>query len=986
MKRVFGLPAGPLSVWLAIILSICIGVVTVLAVRNLVFLKIGLRNIPRRPGRSALIVLGLMLGTTIIASSLLTGDTMATAVRASVVESLGVIDEAVTGGTSADAADLAGLEAAKPYFDARDAGEAVERATTTLPVDGATAAIIEPVAAQHRAGGRTAPGVTLFAPDAARAEQFGLGEVADLGPGEVLLNERAADELAASTGSTILLLAGDQLAELRVAGVGDYRGTTADGAAVIAPLRGAQDLLQRPGMVNHILVSNAGGETSGVRHTDAVETAIDEAVAELGLDAQPTKRDGLEAADATGNVFVSLFTTFGSFSMAAGILLIFLIFVMLAAERRPEMGMSRAVGTQRRHLVQSFLYEGAAYDLAAAAVGSVLGVGVSFVMVQAVASAFTEQESLDLSYSLSARSLLIAYAIGVLLTLAVVTASAWRVSRLNIVSAIRDIPETVDTDDRRRRWVYIVSGIVLGGLMAASGAAGQVFLPWMLGVSIVIISLVTVVKAVGGSERLAYSAAGAFLLVWWMLPLSTFDSIFGEMSKDFSIWIASGLVIVVAATWLVTYNADVVLGVASWLAAPFRSWRPVAKMAVAYPLRSRFRTGVTMAMFMLVVFTLVTGSTIPTAFIRSFDDVDRFGGGFDVRAMTAPAAAVTDLRAELPDEVASDVESAGAQSFVPVEARQAGTGTAFARYPVRGVDDGFARRSTYEFAALATGYDTPREVWSALSDTPGLAVVDPFVAPRRDQWGFAIPPDFQLSGFYVEDREFAPVPVVVHDPLTDTTVELTVIGVLSDNVPFDMAGITVSQRTLEPFGERALPTIHHFAVDDGVDPDTFADSVEASLLARGVEAETYQSLLDDAVSGNMLFIRLVQGFMALGLVVGVAALGVISARAVVERRQQLGMLRAIGFQPEMIRRTLLTETSIVAMTAIVAGSVLGLILSYNVIADAQNQLSTAQVTFAVPWLNLAVIFAAVIVASLLTTLLSAFRATRIYPAEALRYR
>ena len=41
--------------------------------------------------------------------------------------------------------------------------------------------------------------------------------------------------------------------------------------------------------------------------------------------------------------------------------------------------------------------------------------------------------------------------------------------------------------------------------------------------------------------------------------------------------------------------------------------------------------------------------------------------------------------------------------------------------------------------------------------------------------------------------------------------------------------------------------------------------------------------------------------MGLGLVVGVAALGVISARAVVERKQQIGILRAIGFRRRMIR-------------------------------------------------------------------------------------
>ena len=35
--------------------------------------------------------------------------------------------------------------------------------------------------------------------------------------------------------------------------------------------------------------------------------------------------------------------------------------------------------------------------------------------------------------------------------------------------------------------------------------------------------------------------------------------------------------------------------------------------------------------------------------------------------------------------------------------------------------------------------------------------------------------------------------------------------------------------------------------------------------------------------------------MGLGLVVGIAALGVIAARSVVERRQQIGVLRALGF-------------------------------------------------------------------------------------------
>ncbi len=985
MSRVFGLPAGPLAVTLALVLAAALGAVAVLALRNLVFLRMGVRNIPRRRGRTVLIVTGLMLGTSIIAAALLTGDTMASAVRSSAVRSLGAIDETVTAGTDASITGTEVVTATKPYFDAAPAVAAMDAAAASLPVDGVAAAIMEPVAAQHAAAGRTEPRLGLLAPDPARAGALGLGDVSGLADDEVLLTDKAAEELRAPPGSTIAVLVADRVAEVRVAGVGPYHGTgTADGLGVLMSLPAAQRLLDRPGAVNHVLVSNTGGETEGARSTGRVEPALDAALAPLGLDAQPAKQDALDDAAATGDAFVQLFTTFGTFSMAAGVLLIFLIFVMLAAERRPEMGMARAVGIQRRHLVQTFLFEGTVYDLAAAVVGVALGVAVSYVMVRAVARTFTG-EGLDPGYTISARSLWISFALGVLLTLVVVTLSAWRVSRLNIVSAIRDLPEPAERRRRRGRWALVAVGLVIGVLMAVAGASGQAFLPWMLGVSIVLMAIVPIVRLLGVGDRAAYTAAGGSLVVLWLLPLGFFDRFFGEMSMDFTIWVVGGLILVVAATWLITYNADVLLGAVAWLASPFARLRPVAKMAVAYPLKSRFRTAVTLSMFMLVVFTLVTGSTIPAAFTRAFDDVGRFGGGFDVRVTTAPAASVGDLRADLPPDVASDVEVDAAQSFVPVEAAQDGTGRPFERYPLRGLDQSFLDHTTYEFSAMAPGYASDAAVWAALAADPSLAVVDSFVAPRRAKWGFGAMPAFQLSGFYVEDGTFDPVPVTVHDPLTGTTMPLTVIAVLNDSAPFTMAGITLNQAALAPFGDRAVPTVHHLAVHPGADPTAVADAVESSLLARGAEAKTYAAILHDAVAANMLFIQLVQGFMGLGLIVGVAALGVVSARSVVERRQQLGMLRAIGFQPEMIRRTLLAETSIVAGSAIVVGTVLGLVLSYNVIADSQSQPGYQHLTFAVPWLNLVVIFGTVIVAALLTTAVAARPATHLYPAEALRY-
>src|SRR5207244_1590028 len=142
--------------------------------------------------------------------------------------------------------------------------------------------------------------------------------------------------------------------------------------------------------------------------------------------------------------------------------------------------------------------------------------GVSFLMVKAVASSFTT-EGLTLNYVVTGRSLLIAYALGVLLTLIVVTASASQVSRLNIVSAIRDIPEPDVSTRHRQRWLLPASGLLVGSVMAASGATGHVYLSWMLGVSLVVLSAMPLLKRRGVNERAAYTIAGLFLLVFWLL-------------------------------------------------------------------------------------------------------------------------------------------------------------------------------------------------------------------------------------------------------------------------------------------------------------------------------------------------------------------------------------------------------------------------------------------------------------------------------------
>jgi putative ABC transport system permease protein len=233
---------------------------------------------------------------------------------------------------------------------------------------------------------------------------------------------------------------------------------------------------------------------------------------------------------------------------------------------------------------------------------------------------------------------------------------------------------------------------------------------------------------------------------------------------------------------------------------------------------------------------------------------------------------------------------------------------------------------------------------------------------------------------------FDPVRISVRDEQTGKRLTLTVIGVLSDTSPQFMAGAWTSQRSLERvFGDRVLPKIHLFALQPGVDPAATAKRLESAFLANGMQADSLRDVLDDLVAANVTMNRLVMGFMGLGLIVGVAALGVITARAVVERRQQIGVLRAIGFRRSMVQLSFLIESSFVALTSIAVGTGLGLVVAHNVISQSQSEPSWENLTFDVPWANLGVIFLAVYLVALATTWMPAVRASRVYPAEALRY-
>ena len=199
--------------------------------------------------------------------------------------------------------------------------------------------------------------------------------------------------------------------------------------------------------ITEIFVSLRKGDTFGVDVSEEAEKTLRTVIPRY-LHISEVKEQGANLAQLADDIFSRIFGLFALFALAIGLLLIFLIFVLLAAERRSEMGMARAIGVQRRHLVLMYLFEGTVYDLISSLIRLLIGLGVGAILFF-ILGPILARFNFPLKLVIQPRSLIIAYCLGVIFTFGSVGVSAWAVSRMTVVDALRNLPEKIGSDPPR---------------------------------------------------------------------------------------------------------------------------------------------------------------------------------------------------------------------------------------------------------------------------------------------------------------------------------------------------------------------------------------------------------------------------------------------------------------------------------------------------------------------------------------------------------
>ncbi|MFD6463891.1 FtsX-like permease family protein, partial [Streptomyces roseolus] len=127
-------------------------------------------------------------------------------------------------------------------------------------------------------------------------------------------------------------------------------------------------------------------------------------------------------------------------------------------------------------------------------------------------------------------------------------------------------------------------------------------------------------------------------------------------------------------------------------------------------------------------------------------------------------------------------------------------------------------------------------------------------------------------------------------------------------------------------------------------------------------------------------LAILYGLLALAVVIAILGIMNTLALSVVERRREIGMLRAVGTERAQIRRTIYLESALIAVFGAIVGVILGIGLGYGFLRTLSD-LGLDQI--AVPWGQLVLVLISSAVVGVLAALWPGIRAARTPPLAAI---
>ncbi|HYB77805.1 MAG TPA: FtsX-like permease family protein, partial [Thermoplasmata archaeon] len=625
--------------------------------------------------------------------------------------------------------------------------------------------------------------------------------------------------------------------------------------------------------------------------------------------------------------------------------------------------------------------EGVAYAAGSALAGTVVGVGVGYLLVLLAGSILKSegipQSAILQSFTVSGQSLVIAYVAGFLLTLVTVVVACRRASQLNIVRAIHDVPEPKPPVRTYTFLAYLGGAMIVLGLLgffASYRGTGDLSYPIITGAFVIL--GVGLVAARFLKNRVAFTPVGIALVVWaGFEPLHVYLFGSSHSSTIFNLFV-EGVILVGGVLMALLLNADALMGLFRRLLGQRAQSNPVVRIGTDYPTRQPGRTAVSLTIFALVVFTMIATAGAGSTLQGSLNDsIATETGGYTFFGESQVAMPNLWNQIQANTTLASQFSNAVPLVTGVMDFNASGwTGKPFrdglysAPTNVTGpasfyATNGFTFQSTlHGMSAAATFQDVATNASAAILDETYSTVPNPF-----------------STGTTAHPKVGVGDQVRIATPNGARSTNVTVVGILTESI---ITGVWLNPTTAASLGY-TTQSAYFLTVVPGHSADLASQDARRAFFSTGLVLYNLPSLMAQSISTTEGFIGLLEIFVGLGLAVGIAAMGIFALRAVVERRRQIGMLRAIGFTQGMVLRSLILEYSFVTVLGVVIGAGLGLLIIYN-LSVSPEAVSDGVQHFVAPWLTVIEVGVIAYLLVLVAIAGPSLRAARLPPAEAVR--
>jgi putative ABC transport system permease protein len=576
--------------------------------------------------------------------------------------------------------------------------------------------------------------------------------------------------------------------------------------------------------------------------------------------------------------------------------------------------------------------------------------------------------SLVLHYDFS--DLVTAFLVGVLIATLTITLSALRISQLSISGAIHNTEHSMKKP-------HTPIGTVLAGIaLVACGLAA-----YATSKDIIVVHVVAPILAIAGlalivqqavTRRLALTMSGMLLITYAAYNAVANPANFGDFTSTL-VFAALEVLLLIGTLLVVLANASIWLRGVAKLLGRFAGAQSSLKLAIAYSLQKKYQFRMTVIIVSVVIFLVVLASV--TAAVYN-PDIEKQTGGYDIRVTTttpltnltmlqvqsltpgqsgtAPVALLNQSEIDYYDGLfTTNVTGMTINDQQPIYLG-AGKGAIY------GVDANFSKHSQYSFQDTLTGFNSSQDVWNALNN-PHYAVVD-------------------SNYFYGANATQVKAGDVISVATANGTARKIVAGVLDEVY---LHGIFMSkQQMLQYFPAIQGDTLFLIKSEKGMKPIDLSYDLKKGYKIAGINTFLIRDELLQMMSQTQFLFQLTAACVGLGLILGMASVGVITSRSAIERRQEIGIMRAIGFSRRRVEKSLILEVILAITLALLIGLSTGLAVS-GAIYLSLNQSVKAPFTIPIP--QLALVFAAVYLAAVVCTIIPVRNASRVSPAEAIRY-